>query len=96
MNEVVVNQISLSSYIGTLMMMSVIMGVLFEMPVVAWILGKVGILHADGMRKYRRHAIVALLILAAVITPTGDAVTLMLVAVPLYGLYELSILLIRN
>jgi len=94
--DVVVNQISLRSYVGTLVMMSIIMGVLFEIPVVAWILGKAGIITAAGMRKYRRHAIVALLIVAAVITPTGDAVTLMLVAVPLYALYEGSILLVRD
>lgn len=95
-NDMVVNQISLRSYVSTLMVMSIVMGVLFEMPIVAWVLGKVGLINADGMRKYRRHAIVALLILAAVITPTGDAVTLMLVAVPLYALYELSILLVRR
>lgn len=95
-DAVVVNQISLRSYVSTLMVMSIVMGVLFEMPVVAWILGKVGLLKAQSMRKYRRHAIVALLIVAAVITPTGDAVTLMLVAMPLYGLYELSILLVRG
>lgn len=95
-NDVVVNQISLRSYVSTLMVMTIMIGVLFEMPVVAWILGKVGLINADGMRKYRRYAIVALLILAAVITPTGDAVTLMLVAVPLYALYELSILLVRS
>jgi len=94
--EMVVNQISLRSYVSTLMIMSVVMGVMFELPIVAWILGKVGLINADGMRKYRRHAVVALLIVAAVITPTGDAVTLMLVAVPLYLLYELSILLVKG
>jgi len=92
--EMVVNQISLRSYVSTMMVMSVVMGLLFEMPVVAWMLGEVGLLSKEGMKKYRRHAIVALLVVAAVITPTGDAVTLMLVAVPLYGLYELSILVV--
>lgn len=94
--DIVENQISLRSYVSTLMVMSIIMGLLFEMPVVAWILGKTGLINADGMRKYRRHAIVALLIVAAVITPTGDAITLMLVAVPLYALYEISILMVRK
>lgn len=94
--EMVVNQISLRSYVSTLMMMSIIMGVLFEIPIVAWILGKVGLITAAGMKKYRRHAIVVLLIVAAVITPTGDAVTLILVTIPLYALYELSILLVRK
>lgn len=94
--EMVVNQISLRSYVSTLMMMSIIMGVLFEIPIVAWILGKAGLITAAGMKKYRRHAIVVLLIVAAVITPTGDAVTLILVTIPLYALYELSILLVRK
>lgn len=90
----VINQISLSSYISTLLILSLIMGVLFEMPMVAWALGKAGLLHADTLRQYRKHALVALMILAAVITPTGDAFTLLLVTAPLYLLYELSIAVI--
>lgn len=88
----VVNQIALESYVSTLLILSLVMGLLFEMPMVAWALGKAGILEAAWLKQYRRHALVALMILAAVITPTGDAFTLMLVTVPLYLLYELSIL----
>lgn len=94
-SSLVVNQISLSSYVSTFFVLSLVMGVLFEMPVVAGILGKVGLLSADMLRQYRRHALVGLMILAAVITPTGDAFTLLLVTLPLYLLYELSILIIR-
>ncbi len=88
----VVNQIALDSYVSTLLILSLVMGLLFEMPMVAWALGKAGILEAAWLKQYRRHALVALMILAAVITPTGDAFTLMLVTIPLYFLYELSIL----
>lgn len=87
----VVNQIALDSYISTLVMLSLMMGILFEMPLVAWALAKAGLLEANWLRRYRRHALVALMILAAVITPTGDAFTLLLVTLPLYILYEISI-----
>ncbi|MBQ7631800.1 MAG: twin-arginine translocase subunit TatC [Paludibacteraceae bacterium] len=95
-SPLVVNQISLRSYVSTLLILSLVMGVLFEMPMVAWALAKAGLLHADLLRTYRRHAFVGLLILAAIITPTGDAVTLLLVTVPLYVLYEISIFIIRK
>ncbi len=88
----VVNQIALDSYVSTLLILSLLMGILFEMPMVAWALGKAGLLEAAWLKQYRRHALVALMILAAVITPTGDAFTLLLVTIPLYLLYELSIM----
>ncbi|MBR1716840.1 MAG: twin-arginine translocase subunit TatC [Paludibacteraceae bacterium] len=88
----VVNQIALDSYVSTLLILSLVMGLLFEMPMVAWALGKAGLLEAAWLKRYRRHALVALMIVAAVITPTGDAFTLMLVTIPLYLLYELSIM----
>ena len=91
----VVNQISLTSYVSTLLILSLVMGVLFEMPMVAWALAKAGLLHVETLRKYRRHALVGLMILAAVITPTGDAFTLLLVTLPLYILYEISIVVVR-
>ena len=90
----VVNQIALDSYVSTLLILSLLMGILFEMPLVAWALGKAGLLEAAWLKQYRRHALVALMILAAVITPTGDAFTLMLVTIPLYLLYELSIMIL--
>jgi sec-independent protein translocase protein TatC len=71
------------------------MGLVFEMPLVSWLLSQVGILRKSFFRKYRRYAILILLIAAAIITPTGDPFTLALVFLPLYGLYELSILFVK-
>jgi len=88
------NVISLDSYMDTFLMMIFIMGVVFELPLLAWMLGAVGVLHRDFFKTYRRHAIVVLLILAAVITPTGDPFTLMVVFLPIYILYEFSALLV--
>ena len=85
------NQISLSSYINNLLMLSLLMGVLFEIPIVNYLLAKAGLLQAETLKKYRRHAIVA-----AIITPTGDAVTLTLVTLPIYLLYEASIIIVKR
>ena len=90
----VVNQISLNSYISTFLIMVFIMGAVFELPLLAWILSKLGLVDKDMLKKYRKYAVVALLVLAAVITPTGDPFTLSLVFIPLYLLYELSIALV--
>lgn len=95
-NGEVENMISLHSYIDTLLMMSLMLGVLFELPVVCWLLGKLGVLHSAAMRQYRRHAIVLILIVAAVITPTSDVLTLLLVSVPIWLLYEISILVVKR
>lgn len=90
------NQITLGSYISMLLLLCLVMGVLFELPVLCWLLAKIGVLKAEMMTHYRRHAIVVILIVAAVITPTGDPVTLSLVAIPIYLLYEVSILIVRR
>ncbi len=88
------NLISLDSYISTLMMLNFTMGIVFEIPILCWLFAKLGFLSASFMRHYRRHAIVILLTIAAVITPTSDIVTLLLVALPMYLLYELSIFIV--
>ena len=93
-NAEVVNMITLESYMDTLLMLSLMMGILFELPMVCWLLGKLGILTKDFMRHYRRHAIVAILVVAAVITPTSDIFTLTLVSLPIWLLYEASILFV--
>lgn len=90
------NQIALSSYISVLLMLCFLMGVVFELPVLCWLLAKIGVLKPDFMRKYRKHAVVAILIIAAVITPSGDAMTLSMVALPIYALYEISILVVKK
>lgn len=92
----ITNQISLNSYMSSFLMMIFILGAVFEMPLLAMILSKFGIVNKSFLKKYRRHAVVILLVLAAAITPTGDPFTLMLVFLPLYLLYELSILLVRK
>lgn len=89
-SEMVPNQISLDSYMDNFLMLIFIMGIVFEMPIVAWMLSKMGFLHRQFFRKFRRHAVVVLLVLAAVITPTGDPFTLTIVFMPLYLLYEVS------
>ena len=92
----VVNMISLESYMNTLLMLSLVMGVVFEIPVVCWLLAKIGILKREFMIHYRRHAIVVILIIAAVITPTSDLLTLSIVSLPIYLLYEISIAIVRR
>ncbi|MDE6023819.1 MAG: twin-arginine translocase subunit TatC, partial [Muribaculaceae bacterium] len=92
----VTNLISLESYMSTLIVMSLSMGIVFEMPVIVWLFGKMGLISPAFMRKYRRHAIVIILIVAAIITPTSDIFTLLIVSLPMWMLYEASILLIRH
>lgn len=90
------NLISLQSYISSLLTMSLAMGLVFEIPVLCWLFARFGFLTASFMRRYRRHAIVLILVAAAVITPTSDVFTLSLVALPMWLLYELSILIVRR
>jgi len=95
-SKFIVNQISLDSYISTFTSMNLIMGIIFELPMLALLLSKFGLINRAFFKKWRRHAIVILLIIAAVITPTGDPFTLTIVALPLYILYEISGLIVRN
>lgn len=90
----VANLITLDSYISTLVLMCLSMGIVFEIPILSWLFAKLGFLSADFMRRYRKHAIVIILVVAAVITPTSDVFTLSLVALPMWLLYEMSILLV--
>jgi sec-independent protein translocase protein TatC len=86
------NFFTLDNYIGFVTMMMLGSGIVFELPMIIYFLAKLGIITALMMRTYRRHAIVIILILAAVITPSPDMFTMTLVAIPIYFLYELSIL----
>lgn len=90
------NMITLQSYISTLMLMSLAMGIVFEIPVLSWLFAKLGFISSGFMRCYRKHAIVIILVLAAVITPTSDVFTLSLVALPMWVLYEVSIRIVRH
>jgi sec-independent protein translocase protein TatC len=80
-----------SDYLENLIYTTVGIGILFQMPLLVMVLTRIGIITADFLRKYRRHAVVVLLILAAIITPTTDPFSLTIVTVPLYLLYEASI-----
>lgn len=91
----VANMLTLQSYIDTLLMMCLVMGIVFELPVVSWLLGKMGFINAPLMQTWRKHAVVAILIVSAIITPTTDAFTLFIVALPIWLLYELSIVIVR-
>lgn len=82
--------VSLDSYMDNFFTVLLLMGVVFELPLLAWLLGKMGMLTRNFFRRYRRHAIVVLMVLAAVITPTGDPFTLFAVFIPVYALWEFS------
>lgn len=90
------NMIALQSYISTLMTMSLAIGLVFEIPILSWLFAKLGFLSAGFMRRYRKHAIVVILVVAAIITPTSDVFTLSLVALPMWLLYEVSILIVNR
>lgn len=92
----VANLITLDSYISTLVLMCLSMGIVFEIPILSWLFAKLGFLSADFMRSYRKHAIVIILVVAAIITPTSDMFTLSLVALPMWLLYEVSIWIVNK
>lgn len=94
-SEGVVNTIALSSYISTFTTLSLMMGLVFEIPVLAYFLARAGLVSGDLLARYRRHAFVIIMIVAALITPP-DAFTLALMTIPLYSLYEISILIARR
>lgn len=87
--------IDVSDYFSFVFWMCVAFGAVFELPIVAYFLGKIGLITARTLRKGRRIAIVLIIVASAIITPTPDAFTQMMLAVPLYILYEVSILVVR-
>lgn len=91
----VLNQINLSSYISSFVTLTLLMGLVFQLPILAFFLAKVKILESGFMKQYRRHAFVLIGIISAVITPP-DLFTCCMVMFPMYGLYELSILIVRK
>lgn len=86
----VANLIDVHSYLATVLNVSLACAIVFQLPLLVWFLTRMGLLSAEWLRRYRRHAIVVLALLAAIITPP-DAFSMILVLVPLYGLYEASI-----
>ncbi len=95
-SESVGNMLSLQSYMDTLMTMTFVFGVVFEIPIISWLLAIFGLIKAEWMRKYRKNAFVVILIIAAVITPTSDAFTMSIVALPIWLLYEMSIVIVAH
>ena len=95
-SEVIVNQISIQSYMNTLALLVFFMGLAFELPVVMYLLSQIGIVNKEMLRGFRKYAFVVVLILAAFITPTTDPFTMMIVALPIYMLYELSIVVSKK
>lgn len=87
------NTFSLSSYISLFTSTVLVFGIVFEFPTVIAVLSRLGVISRDTLKRFRRHAVCAVVILAAVITPTGDPFSLFVVSVPLYLLYEFSILI---
>lgn len=84
------NMIKATSYINYMIMFTIPTGILFELPIVVFYLSKIGLVTAEGMRAYRKHAIIAILVLAALVTPP-DVMTQIIIGIPIYILYELSI-----
>jgi sec-independent protein translocase protein TatC len=76
-------------------MLSLMLGIMSELPIISWLLAKLGFLTDTFMKKYRKQAIIIILIIAAIITPTADVFTLLLVFFPIYLLYEVSIFIVK-
>ena len=93
--EVAEPQLSVDRYFSFVLMMSFAFGVFFELPLIMLMLGRAGIVNSRMLSRYRRYAILAIVTVAAIITPTTDAYTLALMSGPLIVLYEVSIVLVR-
>ena len=91
LDESIINEFSISSYISLVATLTLACGVAFQLPVVVYVLSKVGVLTPEFMREYRKHSMIVILIVAAVITPSPDIYSQILVAIPLFLLYEVSI-----
>jgi len=91
-SELVSNEINLESYISFLATITFACGLIFEMPMLVYFLAKIGVLSSGLMRKYRRYALIIILILSGILTPSPDMASQVMMALPLYGLFEISIL----
>lgn len=93
LSPLIINMPTLSDYLENLIYTTVGIGVLFQMPLLVALLARIGFLKAKFLKKYRRHAFVIIITAAAIITPSTDPFSLMIVTIPLYALYEASIIL---
>ncbi len=87
--------ITLDSYISTFVSLTILLGIVFQLPVISFILAKLGILNAPMMSKYRKHALIIIMLIAAIITPP-DIMTLIMITLPIYGLYEFSVWILKR
>ncbi|MDE6271568.1 MAG: twin-arginine translocase subunit TatC [Muribaculaceae bacterium] len=94
-DESIKNTITLDSYISSFTTLMFMMGIVFQLPVFAFVLGRMGFIDADLLRRYRAYAFILIMIIAAIITPP-DIFTLIIVTIPIYALYELSILVLQR
>ena len=94
-SNMVESNITLNSYIGTFTTLTLIMGLVFQLPVIAFFLGKIGAVKSDFLKRYRKHALIIIMVVAAIITPP-DLMTLVLVTIPLYLLFEISIKVLKR
>ena len=94
-SEIVESNITLHSYISTFTTLTLVMGLVFQLPVIAFFLGKLGVVKSSFLKRYRKHALVVIMVVAAIITPP-DIMTLILVTIPLYLLFEVSILVLKR
>lgn len=90
------NLIDLDSYTELLVALCLGLGIVFELPIISYLLAKLGILSYQFLKDHRKHSFVLVLILAAIITPTTDAFTMLVTAMPLYLVYELSVLVVKK
>jgi sec-independent protein translocase protein TatC len=91
-SDMIVNEFDITSYVSTVVMLVLGTGLLFQLPVVIYFLTKIGIVTPEFLRKYRKHSVVIILVLAAIVTPP-DLLSQMLITIPLYMLFEISILI---
>lgn len=94
LSDRIANTVSLTSYMDTFFMLVLMMGLMFELPLLAWLLGKMGLLKREFFSRYRKYAAVGILVVCGIITPTSDLFTLFVVFIPIYGLWEASALLV--
>lgn len=94
-SNLVESNITLKSYISTFTTLTLVMGLVFQLPVIAYFLGKLEVVSSGLLRQYRKYAFLVIMIVAAVITPP-DLMTLILVTIPLYMLYEVSIVVLKR
>ena len=94
-SDIVESNITLKSYISTFTTLTLVMGLVFQLPVIAYFLGKLEVINSELLRSYRKYAFLIIMVVAAIITPP-DLMTLVLVTIPLYLLYEASILILKR